>query len=127
MVARLAAVVAALSLVFTVAMSKRGLFRCASDGTWHVIACCATPPLEADVTADEPACCAHVDVATPDLRDEGGVLAPSLPPLTIASTLFADVRWGTIDAPLGQPLGPPRGAPPRDRRERLASMSTLLT
>lgn len=124
LLARLAALAAALSLVFGIALAKRGVFHCA-DGTWHVIACCAQAPVDPDVTADEPACCQHVDVTVVDLREDAALPQLSVPPVSVAITLFGPVRWGTLDLPDGEPSEAPTGPPPRASARRLSLLSTL--
>lgn len=125
--ARFAALAAALSLLVTLSMSKRGLFRCLSDGTWHVVACCAATPVERDVTADEPACCAHADVSVADQREETAAITPLVPPLSRATTLFAAVRWGTLDLPEREAHAGPQRPPPPTSARRLALLSTLVS
>ncbi|MCC6648179.1 MAG: hypothetical protein IT374_21740 [Polyangiaceae bacterium] len=120
---RLCALVAALALVSSVALAKRGLVRCATDGSWHLVACCAELARDSDVTADEPTCCDHVAVDVADLAEHAAP-AIALPSPTVTTTLFAAARWGTLDDTLAG-VRPPSGPPPPRIADRLALLSTL--
>lgn len=120
---RLVALAAALALVSSVALTTRGLVRCTTDGSWHVVACCVAASLEDDVTADEPSCCEHVAVTVADLTEHAGVPA-ALPPPFAAITLFAGARWGTLDDSLAL-VPAPTGPPPPTTPRRLSLLSTL--
>ncbi len=122
---RLVAMAAALALVSSVALAKRGLVRCAGDGTWHLVACCAGSSHDHDTTADEPACCEHVDVVVSDMSDHA-LATIATPPVGLATTLFAAARWGTLDGSLANARAP-SGPPPPTISVRLSQLSTLLS